>query len=148
MWPAGSRTIAAMKMSDTVHDFLEAPRVAALATTDDDGAPRQSVVWYLMDDEGLIVNSLVGRRWPSNLLTRPSVALAIVDTVDFWRWVGLTGTAEVLREGAGAQADIAAMTRRYHHDDPARAEALIRDRFSPQQRVSYRITITGIHDHL
>jgi hypothetical protein len=33
-------------------------------------------------------------------------------------------------------------------DDPDGAETLIRDRFRRQQRVSFRIRILGVHDHL
>ena len=48
-----------------------------------------------------------------------------------------------------AQADIAAMARRYHACQPGRGpRTLITDRFRPQQRVSFRVTPTRIHDHL
>jgi hypothetical protein len=40
------------------------------------------------------------------------------------------------------------MARRYHADDPDEAEALIRDRFERQPRVSFRVAIDAVHDHL
>jgi hypothetical protein len=40
------------------------------------------------------------------------------------------------------------MARSYHADDPDKAERLIRTRFEQQHRVSFRIRVTGIHDHL
>ena len=46
-----------------------------------------------------------------------------------------------------AQADIAAMARRYHHDDLATAERKIRD-FEQQQRISFRIRARAVHQHL
>jgi hypothetical protein len=40
------------------------------------------------------------------------------------------------------------MARRYHADDPAEAEALVRDRFQRQTRISFRVAIERVHDHL
>ena len=55
---------------------------------------------------------------------------------------------EVVDDQAQAQADIAAMARRYHAANPAHAEELVDSRFHPQQRVSFRLAPTQIHDHL
>jgi PPOX class probable F420-dependent enzyme len=130
-----------------VRAFLDEPRFAAVATTDDDGAPRQAVVWFLLDGDTIVVNSLEGRRWPSNLRRDPRVSIAITDASDE-SWVGLTGVVEVVDDQAAAQADIAAMARRYGADDPAAAEELIRSRFQTQRRVSFRLRPSGIHDHI
>ena len=54
----------------------------------------------------------------------------------------------VVEDQPTAQADIAEMARRYHADDPDEAERLIRDRFERQQRVSFRVPIDAVHDHL
>jgi hypothetical protein len=40
------------------------------------------------------------------------------------------------------------MARRYHADDPAEAERLIADRFERQERISFRVRIDAVHDHL
>ena len=40
------------------------------------------------------------------------------------------------------------MARRYHADDPDEAETLIRDRFERQARISFRIPLDDVHDHL
>jgi len=135
-------------IGDHVRSFLEAPNYASIATLDPDGAPRQAVVWYLFDGRELIVNSLVGRRWPTNLQRDPRVSIAVVDRTDGLRWAGITGSAEPMVDQARAQADIAAMARRYNPDDPAKADALIRDRFAAQERISFRVSIETLHDHL
>ncbi len=62
-------------------------------------------------------------------------------------WVGLTGTAEAVTDQAIAQADIAALAHRYHPDDPAAAERLIRERFSTQERISFRVAVAKVHEH-
>ena len=65
-----------------------------------------------------------------------------------YRWVGLTGTVTAIRDRPTAQADIAEMARRYHADDPAKADRLITQRFERQERISFRVRIDAVHDHL
>src|SRR5829696_9188170 len=80
---------AVIALPPRVRAFLEPPRFASLATLDADGTPRQTVVWYLLDGDDLVVNSLVGRRWPANLLRDARVALSVVDQANGYRWIGL-----------------------------------------------------------
>lgn len=133
-----------------IRAFLSDTRFAVLASLDRDGAPRQAVLWYRLDpDETIVVNSLAGRVWPANLRRDGRVALAVLDGADGYSWVGLTGVVtEVVDDQAVAQADIAGFARRYHADDPGQAERMIAEVFRLQRRVSFRIRITGIHDHL
>ncbi|MEO6207779.1 MAG: TIGR03618 family F420-dependent PPOX class oxidoreductase [Candidatus Limnocylindrales bacterium] len=128
--------------------FLTAPNFATIATLDPDGAPRQAVVWFTLDGDDIIINSAVGRRWPANLVRDPRIAISVTDRVDGYRWVGLSGSVTIIRDQATSQADIAAMARRYHADDPQKAEALISARFQGQERISFRLTIGSFHDHL
>lgn len=134
-------------LPDHVRRFLAKPRYAAVATIDEDGAPRQAVVWFLLDGDTIVVNSLDGRRWPTNLRRDPRISIAVTDATD-QSWVGLTGSVEIVDDQAQAQADIAAMARRYHTADPAEAEAVIANRFSKQRRVSFRLRPTNMHDHV
>lgn len=137
-------------LSPEMEAFLRAPHPATIATLDPDGSPRQAVAWYRFDPpDTVVVNSAVGRRWPANLQRDPRVAIAVVDAHDPYRWLGLTGrVVEIVDDQTVAQADIAELARRYMADDPDGAETLIRDRFRRQQRVSFRIRILGVHDHL
>jgi PPOX class probable F420-dependent enzyme len=137
-------------LADRIRDFLAAPgRFATLATLDPDGAPRQAVVWYRLDPDGRItVNSRDGRRWPANLRRDPRCSLTVPDGADGYAFVALVGrVAETIDDQAVAQADIAAFARRYHADDPAQAEAVIAG-FRTQQRVTFRIEVVAVHDHL
>ena len=131
-----------------VREFLAAPRFASIATLDPDGAPRQSVVWYLLEGDTLVINSRVGRRWPTNLVREPRLAVSIIDRADPYAWIGLTGHVEVVDDPDQSQADIAAMARLYHRDNPGKAERMIERTFQPQQRISFRIHIDAVHDHL
>ncbi len=141
---AGSPSIA---LSTHIREFIAAPHFGSVATIDADGSPRQAIIWYLLDGDELVINSRLGRRWPTNLLRDPRVYVAVFDEADPLRWVGLLGTAEPVEEQPQAQADIATMARRYHHGDPATAERKIRD-FEQQQRISFRIRVRAVHQHL
>ena len=137
-------------LTPSILAFLAPPRFAALACLDRNGAPRQAVLWYRLDPDGtLVVNSAAGRTWPANLRRDGRVALAVMAEDDGYSWVGLTGVVtEVVDDQAVAQADIAGLARRYHADDPDAAERLISDVFQHQHRVSFRIRVDGIHEHL
>ena len=133
---------------DPVRAFLDDIHFATIATIDPDGTPRQAVIWYTLDGDELVLNSAVGRRWPSNLLRDPRISISVTDHRDGYRWVGVTGRVTIVDDQATAQADIAGMARRYHADDPAEAEALIRDRFERQTRISFRVPLDDVYSHL
>jgi PPOX class probable F420-dependent enzyme len=133
-----------------VRSFLAAPRrFLTLATLDPDGSPRQAVIWYRLDPDGrLTINSADGRRWPANLRRDPRCSLAIQDPADGYSFVALAGrVGEVIDEQAVAQADIAGLAHRYHPADPAAAERVIA-RFRTQHRVTFRVEVLAVHDHL
>ena len=123
-------------------------RFASLATVGRDGTPHVAVVWFALEPDGtILVNSAEGRRWPAELRADHRVGLSIVDQDDPYRWVGIEGVVEsIVDDQVTAQADIARLARRYHADDPARAERLIAERFTHQRRVSFRIRPIAIHD--
>jgi PPOX class probable F420-dependent enzyme len=131
-----------------IRTFLSGLRFATISTLDPDGAPRQAVIWFTIDGNEIVINSAVGRRWPSNLGRDGRIAFSVTDGVDGYRWVGLTGTVRAITDPATAQADIAGMAQRYHADDPDRAERLIAGRFERQERISFRFRATTLHDHL
>lgn len=135
-------------LPERLRAFLDTNRFATIATVDPDGSPRQAVIWYRLDGDEIVINSKAGRRWPSNLERDQRIAVAVSDQADGYRWVGMTGKVTVVDDQPTAQADIAEMARRYHADDPAEAERLISDGFQRQRRVSFRIAIDAVHDHL
>jgi len=141
------RPDTSIPLPEDIRAFLDAPRFATIATADPDGTPRQAVVWYTLEGDEIVLNSAVGRRWPSNLVRDARVAFSVIDNVDGYRWVGITGVVTVVEDQAIAQADIAGMARRYHADDPAKAERLIHRQFEHQARISFRVRATGIVNH-
>jgi PPOX class probable F420-dependent enzyme len=138
----------AVPFPDQIRSFLDGLRFATIATIDPDGMPRQAVVWYTVDGDEIVINSAIGRRWPTNLLRDPRLAFSVIDATDQYRWVGLTGTVRAIRDRTTTQADIAAEARRYGADDPEAAERSIRERFERQERISFRFRPSTIHDEL
>jgi PPOX class probable F420-dependent enzyme len=137
-----------MTLSDPIRAFLTSDlRFATIATIDPDGAPRQAVIWYLVDGDEIVINSLVGRRWPTNLLRDPRISISIAND-DGYHYVVLTGVATAVTDVPTARADIATMARRYHADEPDRAETMILDRFSKQERISFRIHPDTAYEHI
>jgi PPOX class probable F420-dependent enzyme len=145
--PVPAETTSA-PLPDHIRAFLAEPNFATIATVGADGTPNQAVIWYRFEGDHIVINSAIGRRWPANLLRDPRVSVAVIDRHDGLRWVGFTSQAEAIRDQPTAQADIAEMARRYHADDPEEGERIIRERFQRQERISFRIDIGAVHDHL
>jgi PPOX class probable F420-dependent enzyme len=125
-------------LSAEIRAFLEAPRYATISTVNADGSPHQAVVWYVVEGDDLLINSRRGRRWPSNLLRDPRIAVAVYEVADPNHWVGLKGSAELLREGAAAVEDIMGMARRYGKDP---------NEYLGQDRVTYKVRITSTYEY-
>ena len=132
-------------IADRVRRFLDTPRMAVVASLCPDGSPLQAVAWYLVRDDTIVINSRVGRIWPSNLVRDGRVNIAVHDD---YEWVGLAGTVKVVDDREQALADISEMARRYHANDPERAERLIERTFRPQPRISFILQPTAVYEHL
>src|SRR5512141_1633370 len=95
--PSYHRAMDALDMLPEHTAFLAGRHHATIATLDDDGAPRQAVIWYAhLDDGRILINSRHPRRWCSNLIRDGRIALAIAERPD--RWLGLTGTVDEVIE--------------------------------------------------
>ena len=126
--PARAARPAADRLTPELRAYLAGIRWATIATVDPDGAPHEAVIWYGLQDDGLIINSRRTRHWPRNLLRDPRITMA-----------GLKGEARLLHEGAQAIADIQALARRYDRD-PSRYEGQDRLTFlvEVEQTFEYR----------
>src|SRR5690242_12380238 len=110
--------------SDEQAGFLEAHRVAHLATADGAGRPHVVPVCFALLD-GTLYTPLDAKpkRVPVERLRRvrdleanPSVCLTVDDYDEDWRrlrWLQVRGRAELLRPGAEQQAAVTALCARY-----------------------------------
>ena len=131
-------------LSDRVRTFLEGQLYPVLATSGPDGEPHQAVIWYRLDaDDRILVNSRSPRRWPAELRDRGRASLAFTDLANPMSWVGVQAVVEeVIDDVARARDDIVELAIRYDEADEASVAA-----FRSQERISFRLRITSVHDH-
>ncbi|HEY6056562.1 MAG TPA: pyridoxamine 5'-phosphate oxidase family protein [Candidatus Limnocylindrales bacterium] len=114
-----------------VAEFLAAPRHAVIATHDEDGQVRQAVVWYALTDEGILMNALEGRRWPTNLRRDPRLSFTVFDGEEY---VILRGTAVVIDDPERGLEEARALAERYGGDpDSHNGQHRVRILFDPQE---------------
>jgi PPOX class probable F420-dependent enzyme len=118
-------------------DYLAAPRSAVLSTLDAEGAPQQAVVHYLPTDDGILINGRPDRWWAQNLRRDPRLSIVVHDADQPLHWVGIRGTAELLREDEGAVEDAVTIARRYGEDPTP---------YETQQRVSFRVLPRRVYE--
>jgi PPOX class probable F420-dependent enzyme len=135
----------AATLSERVRAFLGQPLYPTLATAGADGEPHQAVIWFRLEpDERILVNSRSPRRWPAELRRSGRGSLAVTDLEDPFRWVGLQVVVEaIIDDVAQARDDIVSLAERY---DEADEDSVAR--FRSQERISFRLRIVAVHDHL
>lgn len=120
-----------MRFTDQVREFLAAPRFAVLATINADGTPQQSVVWYDIEGDEILINTAAERVKDRNARRDARVSLCVEDG---YHYVTLLGTVRFVDDQPQAQADIARLARRYIPDE-AQARANVAQ-YKEQQRVT------------
>jgi hypothetical protein len=139
------RLPTAAELAPRVRAFLDAPRVASLATSGADGEPHQAATWYRLDGAGrILVNSRWPRRWPTELSRDGRCSLAIIDAADAFRWVGLNAVVEVKIDDVEVAREHICELAVWYDDASPRTLAMFRS----QPRVSFLLRITRVHDHL
>jgi PPOX class probable F420-dependent enzyme len=131
-----------VQLSEDVRTFLEEARFAVLATVNANGSPQQTVMWYELRGDTIVMNTRRGRKKDRNLIRDPRVSLCIEDG---FRYVTLEGTIELVDDPATEQADIAALARRYHN--AAKAEQMVREEFAIQERVTLLLHVERADVH-
>ncbi len=86
-------------------EFLENPFVATVTTLRQDGSPHSTVVWVDREDGTVLFNTARGRAKVRHLERDPRVAVTVVDPGNVYRWLSVTGRAELVDEGADAHID-------------------------------------------
>ncbi|HEY8446616.1 MAG TPA: PPOX class F420-dependent oxidoreductase [Thermomicrobiales bacterium] len=131
--------MANARLSPAVRAFLEEPRFAILATINPDGSPQQSVMWYRLDGDCVMMNTSRGRVKDRNLTRDPRASICVEDG---YRFVTISGRVQLIDDQSQAKADIHALAVRYH--GPERADEMMREQFSKQQRVTIQLSIDRV----
>ena len=114
--------------------FLDAPRYGVIATHDPDGAIWQAVVWYVVTDEGILMNARDGRHWLTNLRGDGRTSLVVAEGEDY---VIVRGTATMNDDPERAKREALSLAQRYASDDD----------FSDQHRVGILLHAESVATH-
>jgi PPOX class probable F420-dependent enzyme len=95
-----------MTLDQKLKKFLdENPYVGIATTLRADGSPHSTVVWVDTEDGKVSFNTARGRAKERHMSKDPRVSLLVVDPNDSYKWVAVSGRAEVTEEGADPQID-------------------------------------------
>jgi PPOX class probable F420-dependent enzyme len=95
-----------MGLDQKLKKFLdENPYVGIATTLRDDGSPHSTVVWVDTDDGKVSFNTARGRAKERYMSRDPRVSLLVIDPNDAYKWVAVSGHAELTEEGADPQID-------------------------------------------
>jgi PPOX class probable F420-dependent enzyme len=94
------------KLEEKPRKFLEeSPYVGVVTTLREDGSPHSTIVWVDVEGDKVSFNTARGRAKPKHLEHDPRASLLMVDPNNAFRWVAVSGPAELTEEGADAQID-------------------------------------------
>lgn len=94
------------KLEEKPRKFLdESPHVGIATTLREDGSPHSTVVWVDVEDDKVSFNTARGRAKSKHLESDPRASLLMVDPTNSYRWVAVSGPAELTEEGADDQID-------------------------------------------
>ena len=94
------------RLEEKPRKFLdESPYVGVVTTLREDGSPHSTIVWVDVEGDKVSFNTALGRAKPKHLQHDPRASLLMVDPNNAFRWVAVSGPAELTEEGADAQID-------------------------------------------
>jgi len=99
---------------DNVRAFLNERHFASLATANPDGSLQQTVMWYLLDGDDIVMNTAIGRVKYRNLENDAQLSVCVEDE---YRYVSVAGPASVDTDQTRAHADILRLAKRYEGEE-------------------------------
>ena len=133
----------AVELSQKARAFLREPHFAVLATINQDCTPQLTTMWYLLEDNGIILmNTKVGRLKERNLRRDPRISICIEDGYDF---LTINGAVELIDDPEKAQHDIFRLSARYHGEEKATLQ--MQEQFSKEKRLSLLLKPEHIIEH-
>lgn len=132
-----------MVLDPKVVSFLTSePRCAVLATINRDGSIQQTVIWFDLDGDQVVMNTLRGRVKDRNILRDPRVSVCVEDGQNY---VTLKGRAEMIDDPELGQSNMREMTTKYRGAEEAKKD--MAEIFSKQERVVIRVTVDSVDVH-
>lgn len=128
------------EITPEIRAFLSEVRFGVVGTTNPNGSPHLTVMWYLFEADEIVFNTARGRLKDRNLTRDPRASFVVSDGYTFVR---VDGEVTIVKDAAKAQDDIRRMAIRYN--GPVKGEQQVREAFSKQVRISYRLKAREVY---
>jgi PPOX class probable F420-dependent enzyme len=134
-------------LTDAMRDFLNEPHFAVVATIGADGMPHQTVIWYELRGDEIVMSTPQESLKHRHLQRDPRMSLCVEDG---FRYVTVHGRATLVEEPEAARALYATVGSRYRNAvpmpsapprDPKVMELLSRE------RVTIRLSVDHVHSN-
>jgi PPOX class probable F420-dependent enzyme len=125
------------RLTDEQAALFLADNYAVVATLRADGSPHQTATWVDWDGERVLFDITVTRKKYQELQHDPRVSVFVFDGDNWYRWVSVTGTTEMMLEGAAEH--IHKLSRKYRGRDyvlkPGEQRVIVR--VTPERVTAY-----------
>ena len=129
-----------IELTAEMRAFLSEPRFAVLATLNPDGSAQQTVIWYELRQDEVLMNTTPRRRKAQNLINDARASLCVPDG---YRYITLAGRiVRSIDDQSIARADIHRLGVRY--DGQAEADRQMHETWSHQQRMTVFMAIERV----
>jgi PPOX class probable F420-dependent enzyme len=129
-------------LSPEVRAFLEKPRFGVLATINPDGSPQQTVMWYELQGDNIMMNTRRGRKKDRNLVNDSRASITIEEGQ---RFVTISGKISIDEDPVRGQRTIKELAERY--EGPEAAEEQSASSYSAQHRITLELSIDRVITH-
>jgi len=120
--------------SEKAREFLRGRRFGALATINRNGTPQLTAMWYLLEEDTIVMNTKASRTKERNMRRDPRISLCVLEG---YSYITVSGTVEIIDDQEIAQKDIYRLAVRYNGEEAARRQ--MEQQFSKEQRVTLRL---------
>ena len=130
-------------LSEKARAFLQEQRFAVLATLNKDGSPQLTTMWYLLEEDTIIMNTKAGRIKALNMKRDPRISICVEDGYTF---VTISGIVEMHENQDHAHHDIYRLAVRYHGEEAAKQQ--LEEKFSKEHRITLHLKCEKIIEYL
>lgn len=116
-------------LTEKQQEFLDNRFYAVVTALRPDGSPHSTVVWVDRDDGTVTFNTAYPRAKPRYLENDPRLSVFVLDPEDPFRWLSVSGRAELTTEGADDHID--RLSKKYTG----------RDRYASHRPGEQRVTV-------
>ena len=128
-----------MALTDAQRDYLNEPRFAVLATLNKNNKIQQTVMWYMLEGDTIVMNTAKERTKFANVENNPAVSVCFDDG---YRFLTIQGTVTLETDPVRNKQDIFTVGSRY--SDQAALDEMYENGWKNQERISLRISIDHV----